>query len=321
MSIDPARDATRWRRLLLASTLLLAGLIATVGVREGRRSWIRWQEELVRLGLSDGEPGVIQVSVGDGVERCTTCHLGEVTGEPGPQPFARHSEVITGHRWPEIGCTSCHGGTGRALEEQVAHSLVGTSERDPMMRQPHVQASCVTCHLPGEVEGAGELLRGADLYMELGCATCHPLDNEVQQGQDYGPPLRNVRRKGLASLTSSILEPGADYPETRMPSFSMRFSWDTPGLDALLVYVQALALTGMGGGRPVGEMRCEVCHAGRAWSTGGPQEHRCPYIVEHGELACVRCHGARVPDAGAGCPVLADRRQACPACHIGGGGA
>ncbi|MEK7834163.1 MAG: hypothetical protein AAB401_23950, partial [Acidobacteriota bacterium] len=58
-------------------------------------------------------------------DRCVSCHIGMAPGEAGitgPAVTAAHKTVV--HPTSEYGCTTCHGGQGRATEKADAHGTV-----------------------------------------------------------------------------------------------------------------------------------------------------------------------------------------------------
>jgi len=78
---------------LLGAVLLLV----YAGSLEINKSWRNYNQEVVNLELPTGE-----------VERCLTCHAGI-------------EEISPSHPIETMGCVSCHGGNGLALEQDTAH--------------------------------------------------------------------------------------------------------------------------------------------------------------------------------------------------------
>lgn len=332
MAFEASADARRARlSLLVAAVAALVALVA-VGVQSSQSEWRRHQEAFVAAGLEEAAPGILEVRACDGtVDRCMTCHVaidradlyGRRDLEP---PLAPHPVSLADHPPHLVGCTACHGGTGRALDAATAHALPGTAAPDPLRASPHIQASCARCHVPG-ITGSERLARGVDLYLRLGCAMCHSLSAGGRGGWDYGPDLRGLGRQPLSYLKSSLLEPTANFPGSTMPAYQASFRDNPKSLDDLLLFVQALALepacSTVGAGELV-RAPCSSCHAAEGGRAAGRMEHRCVYILERREsLGCPACHQGGVPEAGAFggfCPVVREHRGACDACHVSGAG-
>ncbi|MBL1216223.1 MAG: hypothetical protein D8M59_01870 [Planctomycetes bacterium] len=101
------------------------------------------------------------------VDRCVTCHAG--IEDPGQQdaaqPLASHPPIDTSgvsvfahHPVERFGCTICHAGQGRAVEEEAAHGH-GEHWPEPMLAGEAVYTSCGRCHYENDLYGAE-----ADLY-------------------------------------------------------------------------------------------------------------------------------------------------------------
>lgn len=193
------------------------------------------------------------------------------------------------------------------------------------MLQPHIQASCARCHVPGAKEGQERLEQGAWLYLGLGCALCHPLTEGGRGGLDYGPDLTAIGRKSLDDLKASLLDPAANFPGSTMPSFRHALEMEPEATENLLIYLESLVLDRYPDcgnreksqglvGRP-----CADCHAGENGRAGGRMQHGCPYLVKRAaELRCSNCHSSAGPAFGPGegqCPVLQQHMEACAACH------
>lgn len=199
------------------------------------------------------------------------------------------------------------------------------------MTEPHIQASCARCHLPGEKPGQARLLQGAELYAGLGCAVCHPLTEDGLGGFDFGPDLRTIGRRSPAYLETSLIEPAANFAGSTMPSFALALRSSPDELTSLVIYLESLALSRLGtcrdrdGSRSVVTSPCADCHAGPGGAASGRKAHRCPFLLKRkDELTCRNCHSETVPEPGTGrgyCPFIKQHRDACDACHEGGAGA
>jgi cytochrome c551/c552 len=135
-----------------------------------------------------------QISVNENniVDRCETCHLGvrePLTITAGdmarrrngkPDSFARafvshpKKELLQIHNPERFGCSSCHGGNGRATTTvEKAHGQ-NAFWLFPMHRKENTEAGCQQCHSADRVlQGAETLTRGKDLFSERGCVGCH----------------------------------------------------------------------------------------------------------------------------------------------------
>jgi hypothetical protein len=116
-----------------------------------------------------------------------------------------------------------------------------------------------------------------------------------------------------------------------MPSFAESFQSEPDALEDLVIFLESLALPRA---RPDCARRprsaawldfpCAGCHAGGEMPARGWFGHRCVYLLERrGELSCRRCHPqglAATARSGHDCPLLAEHRGACTACHDPAGG-
>jgi len=325
MSSSGLHDTGGPRVALVVGGVVLAVAFAAAGWRALAPSWKDEQQRFRNVARLPSERplGMVQLEACTGeVDRCTTCHLGVERADlhSAPKPLRSHPNGLRHHPPEQMGCTVCHGGTGRALDPAVAHAAPGTGTLDPRMKPPHLYASCGRCHIPGEKAGTEWLATGAKRYLELGCGVCHPLSGEGLGGWDYGPDLRESRL-GLDALRTSLLDPAANFPGSTMPSFAASFADDPDGLDAMLVYLESLQLGDSGQCRHTRQRdawaseSCTRCHAGPGGKATGTTSHRCLYLKDRREeLTCGRCHET-VPDGTGECPVIAEHRGSCAACH------
>jgi hypothetical protein len=291
------------------------------------------------MGLSgpDGDlaPGIRQyVTCAGQVDRCPTCHLGiersDLADPALPMPFRAHGPGLGAHLPDRIGCSSCHGGSGRALDPGVAHGLGDAEEKDPLMSQPHIQASCARCHVPGARQGQERLEQGAWLYLGLGCMLCHPLAECGRGGGDFGTDLTMIGRRSPAYLQASLIEPTKNFPDSTMPSFRLALEDEPEAMESLMIYLESLVLekTPACGNRERTDSLvhgpCATCHAGEHGTATGRMTHRCTYLLKKtSELRCGNCHFRGIPPATGSaegyCPLVRQHREACCACHNGKG--
>lgn len=129
------------------------------------------------------------------VDRCETCHLGvsePFTITPADmrpvrdkklrkpdelsRAFVSHpdKDLLEIHNPDRFGCSSCHGGNGRATTNaEKAHGL-NKFWLHPLYEKENIQAGCQQCHSADRViQGANVLNLGKDLFQYRGCVGCH----------------------------------------------------------------------------------------------------------------------------------------------------
>ncbi len=328
MAPDAGKDARRATLWTLASGALLLGLLVAEAATGLRPEWKARQQRLAESGFSGprlGRVSQLRDACTGELDRCVTCHPGKDggKGKSGRRDLFldAHAADIAVHFDGSIGCSVCHGGNGRALESAAAHLWAG--QKEPRLKRPYLEAACARCHVPGE-GGTEHLMRGALLYLELGCQMCHPLNSRGLGGWDFGPDLTRPGLRSLAQFERSLLDPTADFAESTMPSFAATFSDRREQLEDLLVYLLSLSLAGersCPGPRvradALAGASCTMCHAGDAGRASGRLRHACRYILDRAdELRCSGCHREKIgPDAEtSGCAVQPHRRH-CSACH------
>jgi hypothetical protein len=325
------RDHRRWRLLLLLASAALLAVLAAAAWREHNTPWRVLQRQYLetRDRAKDDEMGIRQLVSCDGeVDRCPTCHLEAVRQGPAvssiPRLFRPHGPGLGHHDPQRMGCSACHGGNGRALNPRASHAAPGAA-RDPLMTEPHLQASCARCHVPGDKPGQERLLEGAGLYAGLGCPVCHPLTDQGLGGLDFGPDLRGIGRKSPAYLETSLVDPAANFAGSTMPSFRLALGESEAAMESLVIYLESLALPrarecrDRDRSRSLAEAPCASCHGGEGGRAQGRKTHLCPYLLERkAELRCAGCHPKEIPPPGAGkgyCPLVKQHREACAVCH------
>lgn len=136
-------------------------------------------------------------------DRCVSCHVGMAPGEqgvPGDAVLAPHPPVV--HDPAAFGCTTCHGGQGRATATEAAHGNV-PHWPEPMLPRPYLYASCGTCHTHLAVPNAAALARGRDVFERRDCLACHRVDGRGGtmrpggQGGLEGPDLSRAGERGF----------------------------------------------------------------------------------------------------------------------------
>jgi cytochrome c2 len=135
----------------------------------------------------------INVTEANIVDRCETCHLGVRepaglmltpasmrVGKRRPDALARafvshpDKELLQIHNPDRFGCSSCHGGNGRATTGVIKAHGLNPFWLHPLYAKENIQAGCQQCHANDRViQGADVLNLGKDLFQNRGCVGCH----------------------------------------------------------------------------------------------------------------------------------------------------
>ena len=299
-------------RVTTISAVSLGVVIATLAwaaVAERTEPWRDYQQQYRDLVQREGDevakaailaetirPHEVSLARFGAVDRCTTCHMGM---EPGAKafedrpPFQPHPGTwLESHPVGTFGCTSCHGGQGRALDPAVAHNR--RHGGGPNAFTP-ASVRCSRCHPAAGLEGTRWVGRGVDLYFEHGCSGCH---QPGRPGPGIGPDLSTIGLRGGAYLREVVLYPEKVYPLTIMPPMRYKIAEKGPDIDSLVTYLRTLEPWPRAENR--GERRfdsrlCAGCHRvnDREMTPIGPG-HKCTYLHDESDwLACGNCHGER----------------------------
>ena len=179
------------------------------------------------------------------VDRCVTCHQGVERAdlEGVENPHGAHPRLAlfvasdSPHPLEEFGCTSCHGGRGRATDfygtvhvpdssdqEHDWEERLGWKEyhlwEEPMHPLRYAEAGCYQCHSgQTQVRGADQLNYGLALVEQAGCYSCHQIDS-FERSLQRGPSLRHVADKITPDFAFQwIKDPAAFRAQTWMPSY------------------------------------------------------------------------------------------------------
>lgn len=215
----------------------------------------RARNDAERSELASRSPKIEQIQVtsfGDKrVDRCTTCHLAsdDPRFKDHFQPLKTHpysaalGDVQVNGRWErrhkfnDFGCTVCHDGQGRGLEEEYAH---GQDEYwpDPLLgyvTQPKwrkdflpflkgkefMEANCAQCHTEENFAGTPHVNHGRELFFKTNCYGCHKIEG-LSEGT-LAPELTEVGKKfKIDYLWESIVEPRANLATSFMPKFNLK---------------------------------------------------------------------------------------------------
>jgi len=184
------------------------------------------------------------------VDRCTTCHIAidDPRFNDHFHPLKTHSySPVLGdyevdgrwerrHKFSNFGCTVCHDGQGRGLEELYSHGedhywplpLLGfvTHEdwneefRDELLGAEFMQANCAQCHTGDEFPGTEQVTKGRELYFQKSCYGCHRIEGLSES--TLGPDLSESGSLfTLGYLWESIVEPRANLATSFMPRFEL----------------------------------------------------------------------------------------------------
>jgi mono/diheme cytochrome c family protein len=194
---------------------------------------------------------VIVTSFGDTrVDRCTTCHLAADDprfanmGSPlKTHPYSaamgdvqRNGRWERRHKFSDFGCTVCHDGQGRGLDNFHSHGedefwpdpLLGyvtqaTWRKDfaPHLKgKEYMEANCAQCHTQEDFAGTPTVNRGRKLFYAMNCYGCHKIDG-MSEGT-LGPDLTEAGKKFKVDyLWESVVEPRANLATSFMPKFNL----------------------------------------------------------------------------------------------------
>jgi len=144
------------------------------------------------------------------VDRCETCHLGirepleltpanfKRTGkkiDANARAFVSHpsKELLQIHDVERFGCSSCHGGNGRATTSVEKGHGRHRFWMHPLHERENMEAGCQQCHSSDRVlQGANVLTKGKDLFQERGCVGCHRYEGFDRETD----ALSNARQTG-----------------------------------------------------------------------------------------------------------------------------
>ena len=192
------------------------------------------------------------------VDRCVTCHLGveraDLVGVENPHgAHPRLSLFVASdspHPLEEFGCTSCHGGRGRATDfygtvhvpdssdqEHDWEERLGWKEyhlwEEPMHPLRYAEAGCYQCHSgQTQIRGADKLNYGLALVEQAGCYSCHEIDS-FERSVQRGPSLRHVSSKISEEFAIHwIKDPAGFRAQTWMPAYFGQSNNSDPESDA-----------------------------------------------------------------------------------------
>lgn len=208
-----------------------------------------------REALTSRSPKIEQIIVtqfgNERVDRCTTCHIGsdDPRFKDAPHPYKAHlytaslgdKQTADGkwerrHKFADIGCTVCHDGQGRGLEEFYAHGedhywndpMLGyvTQEtwkpeyKEKLKGKEFMEANCAQCHTEKDFKSTPTVNKGRQLFIEKNCYGCHRIEG-ISNGT-LGPDLSDVGKKWKVDyIYESIVDPRANSKTSFMPKFNL----------------------------------------------------------------------------------------------------
>jgi sulfur oxidation c-type cytochrome SoxX len=207
-----------------------------------------------REALAARKPKIEQIIVtqfgSERVDRCTTCHIGsdDPRFKDAPHPYKAHpytaalgDREVNGkwerrHKFSDIGCTVCHDGQGRGLQEFYAHGedhfwtepMLGyvvqetwrPEYKEKLKGKEFMEANCAQCHTEKDFKSTPMVNKGRDLFIKKNCYGCHRIEG-ISNGT-LGPDLSDVGKKwNLNYIHESIVDPRANSATSFMPKFNL----------------------------------------------------------------------------------------------------
>ncbi len=214
----------------------------------------RSKNDAERAELADRSPKIEQILVTQfgetRVDRCTTCHIAsdDPRFQGHFQPLKTHPYLPTmgdvqrngrwerRHKFADFGCTVCHDGQGRGLEEHYSHGkdhywpdpLLGyvaqeTWKKDYralLLGPEYMEAACAQCHTEENFAGTPWVNRGRKLFFDTNCYGCHKIEG-LSEGT-LAPELTESGRKFKVDyLWESLVDPRANLSTSFMPKFKL----------------------------------------------------------------------------------------------------
>lgn len=188
--------------LLLVSSVVTLLLLGVAAAQENFfQEWRRLQRSAPMADGADVRLRQVVVPALNVADRCVTCHVGMGPGEqgqPGHPVMKPHPDVV--HDPGTFGCTTCHGGQGRATVKADAHGDVHFWP-EPMIPARFADSGCGTCHTQLRVPNLAQLRDGAAVLERNDCLACHRVDGRGGTLRPFGggmegPDLSRVGATG-----------------------------------------------------------------------------------------------------------------------------
>jgi len=290
------------------------------------------KSEQERAELDARKPRIEQfmvTSFGDmRVDRCGTCHIAadDPRFQNHAQPLRTHSySAAMGdvqrnghwerrHKFSDFGCTVCHDGQGRGLENKYSHGedpfwpepLLGyvTQANWRAEFRPHLkgveymEANCAQCHTEENFAGTPHVNRGRKLFFSMNCYGCHRIEG-LSEGT-LAPDLTEAGKKFRVDyLWESIVDPRANLATSFMPKFNLGdedvkslviFLKSRRGINFAETSLERYRSTHVSETKPQAATMKPAVLSTRAETGHGEQ-----LVTEH---ACTACHKLGVRDGG-----------------------
>ena len=186
------------------------------------------------------------------VDRCEVCHLGTreplnikasdmAPAGPGKEPdelaraFVSHprKELLQTHNPQKFGCSSCHGGNGRATTSVTKGHGRHKYWLHPLLEKENTEAGCQMCHASDRVtQGADQLNLAKDLFYQRGCVGCHRMEAFDREAD----ALTNTRQQ-VSQLQDQI---AANEREARRETAASAEAGDETAIRTLLARAESL---------------------------------------------------------------------------------
>jgi sulfur oxidation c-type cytochrome SoxX len=290
------------------------------------------KNEQERAELDARKPRIEQfivTSFGDTrVDRCGTCHIAadDPRFQNHAQPLRTHSySAALGdtlrnghwerrHKFSDFGCTVCHDGQGRGLENKYSHGedtywpepLLGyvtqanwrTEFKPHLLGVEYMEANCAQCHTGDNFAGTPNANRGRKLFFAMNCYGCHRIDG-LSEGT-LAPDLTEAGKKFRVDyLWESIVDPRANLATSFMPKFNLT----DDEVKALVIFLKSrhgmnFAETSLDRYRAthVSETKPETVTTKNAVLTSRMEAGKGEQLVS--EHACTACHKLGARDGG-----------------------
>lgn len=244
---------TRHGALRVAVVVLSVGILGGLALAIAQDHFTEWravQERYNALARAAGKPEIAmrlrQIWKPDLqlVDRCSSCHLGAAGVEPlpGDPLFAEHPRIP--HEPREFGCTTCHGGEGRATTAAAAHGERGDGV-EAILARPYFDAGCGACHTGLRTPSEPLAAIGEQRYREYDCKACHEGARSLD-GVGLRPIASDWHDRHVGKITDGIAFAPLDDADVPAVSEYLRTFVGAPGL--------------LAGKRLAAQRGCRGCH-------------------------------------------------------------
>jgi mono/diheme cytochrome c family protein len=165
---------------------------------------------------------------------------------------------MSAHPFATYGCTTCHYGSGRELQENKAHGTLNEAWLQPLMPAKYMDAACAQCHTTYNSKSnkatylpqMATIARGQDLFKTDACWGCHKIEG-FSKG-NVGPELTSEGRLvRYETIEHQLWDPRYKVNNCVMPYFFSKkiiTDYDAQG------NAHDFFMTNYGDKRPLGEL-------------------------------------------------------------------